>query len=351
MKRMLGLVFLVMATACASVAQGPPQTPLTEKEVIDLLKSKQPPAQTTAIIEQRGVAFELTPEIEKQLRKAKADDQFINVVKNAAPAARAARFSAAGAMQVSPEESQSYETIRGELDPDRTLQLVKEFETKYPDSKLLTVVYTCAAYAWRQKAAMAPNDAERKSALNSVLEYGEKSLKLKPDNLLSLLIMAAMLPQSQLGRNADLDKGQKLAQAEGYAQQAIQLIDQLTMQPGQTDEQFQRAKAEVAWEPHSALGMIHLERSLMALQPPDKEELAKAEQEYQMAVSMASRPLPQDYFRLGEVRTMLNKVDGAIEAFTKAGELGQGTLIKTYADQKVQELSKRKAQMQPPAKQ
>jgi hypothetical protein len=66
---------------------------------------------------------------------------------------------------------------------------------------------------------------------------------------------------------------------------------------------------------------------------------------------MASRPLPQDYFRLGEVRTMLNKVDEAIEAFTKAGELGQGTLIKTYADQRVQELSKRKAQMQPPAKQ
>jgi tetratricopeptide (TPR) repeat protein len=351
MKRMLGLVFLVMATACASVAQGPPQTPLTEKEVVDLLKSKQPPAQTTAIIRQRGVAFELTPEIEKKLRKAKADDQFIEVVKNEGPAARTARFTAAGTIQAPPEESQSFAVIRDELDPDRTLQLVKEFETKYPNSSLLTLAYTSAAYACRQKAAAASNAAERKSAIDSVLEYGEKSLKLKPDNLLSLLIMAAMLPQSQLGRGADLDKGPKLAQAEGYAQQAIQLIDQLAVQPGQSNEQFQRAKAEVAWEPHSALGMIHLERSLMALQPPDKEELAKAEQEYQMAVSLANRPLPQDYFRLGEVRAMLNKVDEAIEAFTKAGELGQGTLIKTYADQKVQELSKRKAQMQPPAKQ
>jgi len=348
MKRMLGLVFLVMATACASLAQGPPQTPLSEKEVIDLLKSKQPPAQTTAVIEQRGVAFELTPEIEKKLRKAKADDQFISVVKSAAPAARAARFAAAGGIQASPEESQSYSTIIGELDPDRTLQLVKEFETKYPDSKLLTAVYTSAAYAYRQKGATAVDATERKNAVNGVLEYGDKSLKLKPDNLLSLLIMASMLPQSQLGRGADLDKEQKLAQAEGYAQQAIQLIDQLPKQPNQSDEEFQRAKAEVAWEPHSALGMIHLERSLMALQPPDKEELAKAEQEYQMAVSMANRPLAQDYFRLGEVRTMLNNVDGAIEAFTKAGELGQGTLIKTYADQKVQELSKRKAQMQTP---
>jgi hypothetical protein len=166
MKRMLGLVFLVMATACASMAQGPPQTPLTEKEVIDLLKSKQPPAQTAAVIEQRGVAFELTPEIEKKLRKAKADDQFINVVKNAAPATRAARFSSAGTIQAPPEENQSYAAIRDELYPDRTLQLVKEFETKYPGSTLLTVVYTCAAYACRQKAAMAPNDAERKSAIN-----------------------------------------------------------------------------------------------------------------------------------------------------------------------------------------
>jgi tetratricopeptide (TPR) repeat protein len=345
---MLGLVILVMATACTSLAQGPPQTPLTEKEVIDLLKSKQPPAQITAIIEQRGVAFELTPEIEKKLRKAKADDQFINVVKSAAPAVRAARFAAAGGIQVPPEENQSYSTIIAELDPDRTLQLVKEFETKYPNSKLLTAVYTSAAYAYRQKAATAANATERTNAINGVLDYGDKSLKLKPDNLLSLLIMASMLPQSQLGRAADLDKEQKLAQAEGYAQQAIQLIDQLIKQPNQSDEQFQKAKAEVAWEPHSALGMIHLERSLMALQPPDKEELAKAEQEYQTAVSLAIRPLAQDYFRLGEVRTMLNKVDGAIEAFTKAGELGQGTLIKTYADQKVQELSKRKAQMQAP---
>lgn len=334
MKRAL-IVFiaLVLGASGTLLAQGPPAPPLTEKEVIDLLKSKQPHQQSAQVVIQRGVDFEITPDIEKKLRKAKAEDSFLEVVKQAGPSERAARAASGGVPQVSPEEGREMQAIQNELDPDRAIQLVKDYEQKYPKSGMLTWAYTFAANAYQQKG-----DYEH------VVEYGDKSLKLKGDNLLTLIIMASMLPQPQLMKGGEGDKEKKLAQAESYANEALQLIDRLPKQPNETDQDLQKRKAQIAREPHSALGLVHLQRSGMGLQGPDKDELAKAEQEYQMAVSLGDRPNPQDYYRLGEAREQERKWDGAVEAFTKASELGQGTVIKTYADQRIADINKKKAQ-------
>ncbi|MBZ5543559.1 MAG: hypothetical protein LAO07_07755 [Acidobacteriia bacterium] len=334
MKRMLvALILLVLGSASTLLAQGPPAPPLTEKEVIDLLKSKQPHQQSAQVIAQRGVDFELTPDIEKKLRKAKAEDPFIAVIKQAGPSERAARATSGGGSAVAPEEGREIQAIESELDPDRAIQLVNAFEQKYPNSSMLTWAYTFAANAYQQKGD-----------IQHVVDYGEKSLKLKNDNLLSLLIMASILPQPQMLKGGDADKEQKLNQAEAYANQALKLIDGLTKQGAETDEALQKRKAQLGREPHAALGMIHLQRSSLSLAGPDKDELAKAEQEYQLAVTLGDRPNAQDYFRLGEARSLLQKWDSAIEAFNKAAELGQGTVIKTYADQRIEEINKKKAQ-------
>ena len=335
MKRIFSaLILLFLGASPMLLAQGPPSPPLTEKELIQMLKSDMTHQQIGQQVMQRGVAFEMTPDIEKKLRKAKAEDQFIEGVKQAGPSARAARAASGGPAAVTAEEARDMQAIRQELDPDRTIQLVKEFEQKYPNSSVLTWAYTFAANAYQQK-----ND------IANVVEYGEKSLKLKSDNLLSLIIMASMLPQPQMLKGGDVDKEKKLAQAENYAKEALQLIDQLPKQPDETDDAYQKRKAQLDREPHAALGMIHLERSSMALEGPDNDELAKAEEEYQMAVSMGDRPNPQDYYRLGETRVMLKKWDAAIEAFSKAAELGQGTVIKTYADKRIEDIQQlRKAQ-------
>jgi len=327
----LGL--MVFGLVLPLLAQGPPAAPLTEKEVIDLLKSKQPHQQSAGVVQQRGVDFELTPDIEKRLRKAKAEDPFIEVVKKAGPSARATQAATgSGGGGGTPEESRDMQSIQNELDPDRTLQLVKEFETKHPNSSLLTWAYFMAANAYQQK-----------QDLEHTVEYGEKSLKLKSDNFMSLIVLCTILPQPQLMKGSDIDKEQKLTQAENYAKQALQLIEQLPRQPNDTDESVQKRKAELSREPHSALGMIHLQRSTMGLAGPDKDELAKAEEEYQQAVTLGERPNPADYYRLGEARASLGKVDEAIQAFTKAGELGGDSVIKTFSDQRIAELSKRKA--------
>jgi tetratricopeptide (TPR) repeat protein len=88
----------------------------------------------------------------------------------------------------------------------------------------------------------------------------------------------------------------------------------------------------------------------MGLAGPDKDELVKAEQEYTTAVTTTDRPDPRDYYRLGEAYSIDGKIDEAIAAFTKAAELGQGTMIKQYADKQVEALKARKGQSATPAK-
>jgi tetratricopeptide (TPR) repeat protein len=338
MKKMIGILVLFILTNVGFLAaqlEMPAVVPMTQGELVELLKGKVSGDRIVAEVAQRGVDFDLTPDIERKLRKAQADDRLVEAVRNQGPTARAARAQAGGGPIYTPEESAAFQALRNELDPDRVIQMANDFETNHPSSALLSMVYSIAASAYQQKG-----EIER------VVEYGEKSLKLKPDNLLSLLIMASMLPQPQLLRGGDLDKEKKLNLAEAYANQALELIDALPQQPDDTEEQANQRKAILRTEPHSALGMVHLQRAGMGLEGPDQEELAKAAEEYEKAVASASQPNPQDYFRLGEAYALQNKLDEAIQAFTQAGDLGQGTVIKTYADRKVEELRKNKAASQ-----
>src|SRR5713101_2507279 len=95
----------------------------------------------------------------------------------------------AAAPQPTPDEIKQLQLIQNELDPDRQVELVNEFEKKFPTSPLLTYAYFMAAAAYQQK-----NEPDR------IIEYGEKSLKLNADNLSSLILMASMLPQPQFLR-------------------------------------------------------------------------------------------------------------------------------------------------------
>jgi hypothetical protein len=91
--------------------------------------------------------------------------------------------------------------------------------------------------------------------------------------------------------------------------------------------------------------MVHLELAGETLTGrPDKAELAKAEQEFTTAVTTTAHPNPSDYYRMGEAYGVEGKLDDAIQAFMKAGEFGQGTVIKTYANEQIAQLKKRKAQ-------
>lgn len=242
------------------------------------------------------------------------------------------------------EEVKAYLAIQGELDPTRQLQLVDDFVKTYPNSMLLSDTYFLGAYASQQKGDLV-----------KAIEYCDKSLQAKPDNLRTLLTRASLLPQPQNLQGSDADKDKNLDEATADANKALQLIPNLSP-PNQTPEQLTQLKANLTSQAHSCLGMIHLQRAMMPLSGADQAELGKAEQEYNTAVTGTQQPDPQDYYRLGEVFRNENKLDDAITAFTKASQLAQGSPLQAMAQQQVQALQQRKAQAapapaaQPPAK-
>jgi len=322
--------------AKAAVPQGP--HPLSEKELTKEIKSL-PEDKVIKDVMDLGVDFDMTPAIEKKLRKSKATDQIVEAVRQAGPTVRSkmAKLSMGpgqgGTQAIPKEEAQAWDAIKVELDPDKAIGLVDDFVKKYPSSILLSYAYSFGASAYQQKGD-----------LEKVAEYTSKSLKLKPDNLMSLMLSIGILPLPQYLNAHPADRAKILQEAEAEAKRALELIPvQVQKQPREVDADFKRRQTDLTSEVHGPLGMIHLELASDALAGPDKAELAKAEEEFNTAVTTASRANPSDYFRMGEAYMLDSKWDDALKAFTMASALGQGSMIKTYADQRIIEVKKKKA--------
>jgi tetratricopeptide (TPR) repeat protein len=339
MKIRIGLLLLALVVAAGWMkAQIPQVTPLTEKEVVDMLKGTDGLRQAAMAIEQRGVDFELTPDIEKKLRKAKANALFIDLVKYSGPQARAARMAQGGGNIPSPAENQAFRNLPNEPVPEKALQMVEEFVKTYPKSTYLTYVYMFGADA-----------SAKKGDPDQALAYLDKSLEAKPDNIDSLVMKATLLPQPQMLKGGDDFKNKRLTEAEEIANKVLKLTEQLTKYPRETEEMLAKRKAMAAARAHAALGLAHLQRAWMALEGPDMGELATAEHEYRIAVTTVDNPEPEDYYRLGETLVTEKKLPQALAAFIKASELSAGTALKGYVDQKVEDIKKKNPQLQPAA--
>ncbi|MGH9354694.1 MAG: tetratricopeptide repeat protein [Terriglobia bacterium] len=313
------------------------------------------------------------------------------------------------AAQPSPEESQDFQTLEKEVDPDKQVQMVKEFAQKYPSSQWLSDVYFIGATA-----------AEQKNNVAGALDFGRRSLKLKPGSLRGLVLMAGLLPLPQALPATATERQQQLSDSENDATRALQLLSSIQPQPSVAPAQFNQTKAAIEVQLHSALAMAHLEESTMAVTQPvpvavtqakkekdsdvvlpdplqscvdglqyekqnrlddaisaftkvaqvsqggqatdvqayasamvqqlnvEKSQLASAEQEFKTVVA-GPQPDAQDFYRLGEVYTRENKLDDAISAFTEAGQRAPGTLIQKYATQMIQQVQAAKAKNPPPA--
>jgi tetratricopeptide (TPR) repeat protein len=305
---------------------------------IVLKEIKKGPAETVIKdVMDHGVDFEMNASIEKKLRKANANDQVVDAVRQAGPKEREQMAKLiigtgeTGFQSIPKEQAQAFDAIKVESDPDKEIALINDFAKKYPDSPVLSYAYGFEANAYEQKGD-----------LEKVVEYSGKGLKLKPDNIMCLIFSLGMLPMPQYLNAHPADREKILEEAESEANRALQLIPQVQKQPNEIDAHYKRRQTDLTSEVHGALGMVHLDLAIQALQGADKDELAKAEQEFNAAVTTASHPDPRDYYRLGETYRLDGKWDNAIQAFTKAGELGQGTLVKTYADEEIAQIKKTK---------
>jgi len=325
LKQLFAITALVCLLACPMMAQEAQQPPLTQDEVRDLIKkNKKDPDVVFKALDERGAAFDLNRDIERKMRKVGADDIMLQAIWKAGPTSRTAKTSSltslSGAqLHASYEEAMGFQTTENELDPDRRLGMVAEFERRFPNSQLMSYVYTQAAKAYQQKGD-----------LNNLLAYGERSLKLDPDNIFSLLMVAITLPQPRMLQGSAAEITQRLSLAETDANRALKLINGLPTQANETDEQLKKRMAALASDAHTALAMVYMQR----------DESQKAVEEFKMAISLTEKPNGQLYFRLGEVYANEGKKKEAIEAFAKASELGQGTVLQQYAAERIEALKK-----------
>jgi tetratricopeptide (TPR) repeat protein len=314
-------VFLSAVPIAGAQAQGE-QPPLTEREVERLIKrNKKDLAPVVALVEERGVDFDVDDKVARKFRRAGVSEDVLAKIWQAGPTAkaslRAMLTTAAGVqLQATPQEAKDFHELQNVSDPDRQLALVAQFEKTYPDSELMSYAYTSAAKAWQMKGD-----------LDKLLEYGEKSLKLDPDNVYSLVLVALTLPQPRMLQGAPVESNKRLAEAETYATRAIQLIDQLP--PPTPDSPISgEMKTALLADAHFARGMAHLMR----------DDFAKAVEDLNQAIFL--KPSAQYFFRLGEAHQRHGNNGEAMKAFGMAAQLGEGTVLKAYAEKRLEELKR-----------
>ncbi len=319
------LVLCVGLIAVAAMAQQT-QSPMDEKEVLKVLKkNKKDQLKAASIVSERGVSFDLTEEFAKKLQRNGAEISFLQAIIGASPMGRSFTTPLGKKIEVAPDVKLAFMGIQNELDPARQLSLVTDFEQKFPDSPVLSYVLTYGARLHQQKG-----DFEK------AIEYAERSLKLDPDNVFSLVVAAMTLPQPKMLQSTPAENDEMIAKAESYATRAIELAEATPEEVLEKDESLQKQQASLVSDAHAALGMVHLHR----------DEYTEAQEELKAAISTATAPNPANYYRLGEAYEFDGKIDQAIDAFQNASDLGQGTGLKSYADKKLAELRAQKAKLQ-----
>jgi len=322
-RKLVDLTVLLILAGSVLPAQEPGRHQLNQDEVYRLIKQdKQQPDLIEKTLHEQGVDFDLNPQIEQKMRKAGANDQILQAIWAAGPTVRnfkgAVLTSATGAPLTSTyKEAMGYETIEQTSDPDTKIRMAMEFAQTFPSSELLSYVFTQAAAAFQQKGDYA-----------EAVKTGRKSLALDADNTYSLLVVATSLSEPSMIRNSQDNGEWELAEAGTDAQRVLDLLPKLPLRPSETPEQFAARKAGIEASAHGALGSVAMQQ----------DKYNEAIGEFKKAISLSQPPKPSLYFRLGEVYSNAGEKQLAIEAFSKAAELGKGTVIETYATRNLKEL-------------
>ena len=199
----------------------------------------------------------------------------------------------------SQEELNAYQRFMKEPNPTEQIKQIEDFLLNFPETELKEFAYQAATQAYQSK-----NDYEK------VLTYGELTLVENENNLVALLILCSAIPERT--EKNDLDRDQKLAQAEGYAKKALEALKNMPSPPSLNAEQWVQAKRDTESTPHASLGMIALIR----------ENFPTAEEEFKLATQMAARPDPVTFYRLALCYSFEKKFDDALAALDRATEVG-----------------------------
>jgi lipopolysaccharide biosynthesis regulator YciM len=193
--------------------------------------------------------------------------------------------------KMSPGEQQALQALAAaQGKPDETIVAAENLLTKYADTTFKDTALFMEAIAYQQKG-----DKDKMQI------FAERALAANPKNFQASLLLADLTVQQT--REHDLDRDEKLAKADKYANDSIATITGATKpNPQLSDQQWEDAKKDLIAQAHDALGMSALQ----------KKNYDLAITELKSAVEGAAHPEPAFQVRLASAYQQAGKNDEAI---------------------------------------
>jgi len=176
-------------------------------------------------------------------------------------------------------------------DPDKAIAASEALITKFADTDFKSIALYIEADAY-----------ERKGDFNRMEIYAERVLEADPTDFRAGLMLAKHYA-THTGAN-DLDKEEKLAKGDKYANQVIEMMKTAPKpNAGVTDEQWAEVRKDSTAEAYSSMGLGNLTRK--------KYDAAAAN--FKSAVEANSRPEPAYMVRLASALQQAGKNDEAVQ--------------------------------------
>ena len=196
----------------------------------------------------------------------------------------------------SQKEITALQAIQAAKTPDEQLKAIDNVLENFADTEYKMMLLQ-----------MGMQIADSKGDYPLTVTYAERTLEADPKNIFALSTLR--LQTVAHTREFDLDKDEKLAKAEKYANASIaDAKDAPKIRPDISDEQWTKVKSDIVAQSHDALGRIALLRK--------KPDVAITE--FQTSVTTGATPDATTLVRLGEAYLQAGKYDDAITSFDKA---------------------------------
>jgi tetratricopeptide (TPR) repeat protein len=209
-------------------------------------------------------------------------------------------FAAAAALVMaqkkskSDKETQAIQALQKAKTPDDVIAAAENLLTKFADTEFKSAALVEEANAYEQKG----------DSIKS-LSNGRLAVEADPKNVDALLAVALVLAGHT--RDTDLDKTEKLAEADKDIKAALDIIPTETKPATVTDAKWEEGTKAVTAKAHYGLGLIAMAR----------KKPADAATEYKLAVDGSPTPDPLWMIRLGGADNQAGKYDDAIAVLDK----------------------------------